>query len=139
MLFGLELPPRTQVPTCPLGPSKALPVCEKTYDPVSLQANPSAWSTRVSVKSHTPAMLMNFTVIADWPALPSAVALMVAEPAATPVTRPLVDTVARLGSLVAHVVVRPGSGGPAAAFATAIRGSGSGGRVLRAAGVQVPE
>ena len=139
MLFGLELPPRTQVPTCPLVPSKALPVCEKTYDPVSLQVNPSAWSTRVSVKSHTPAMLMNFTVIADSPALPSAVALMVAEPAATPVTRPLVDTVARLGSLVDHVIVRPVSGVPAASFATAIRRSVSVGPIVTAAGVTITE
>src|SRR5205809_6865881 len=116
MLFGLELPPRTQVPTCPLVPSKALPVCEKTYDPVSLQVNPSAWSTRVSVKSHTPAMLMNFTVIADSPALPSAVALMVAEPAATPVTRPAVDTIATLASLVDQVMVRPDKVLPAASL-----------------------
>src|SRR3989454_12068956 len=119
LLFARELAPWTHVPTCSLVPSKALPVCEKTYDPVSLHVIPSAWSTRVSVKSHTPPMLMSFTVIADWPVLPSAVALIVIAPSATPVTRPLVDTVARLGSLVDQVIVRPVSVLPAASFATA--------------------
>ena len=94
LLFERELAPWTHVPTWPYVPSKALPVCEKTYDPVSLHVIPSAWSTSVSVKSHTPPMLMSFTVIADWPVLPSAVAVMVAEPSATPVTSPFVDTVA---------------------------------------------
>src|SRR5438034_4524362 len=134
MLFGRELAPWTHVPTCPLVPSNALPVCEKTYDPVSLQVIPCAWSTRVSVKSHTPPMLMNFTVIADWPAFPSAVALIVIAPSATPVTRPLVDTVARLGSLVDQVIVRPVSVLPAASFATATSRSVSVGPIVTAAG-----
>src|SRR5437879_1341793 len=80
-------------------------------------------------------MLMSFTVIAVWPALPSDVALIVAEPWATPVTRPLVDTVARLGSLVDHVIVRPVRMLPAASLATATRRSVSAGPIVMAAGV----
>jgi len=47
------------------------------------------------------------TVMAAVPLCPSLVALMVAEPAATPVTRPLTDTVATAALLVAHVTARP--------------------------------
>src|SRR5207302_9575902 len=47
------------------------------------------------------------TVRADVPLCPSLVAVIVAEPAATPVTRPLTDTVATAALLVAHVTARP--------------------------------
>jgi hypothetical protein len=47
------------------------------------------------------------TVIADVPDLPELVAVMVAEPAATPVTTPLEFTVAAAGVLVVHVTVWP--------------------------------
>jgi len=47
------------------------------------------------------------TVRADVPLCPSLVAVIVAEPAATPVTWPLADTVATAGLLVAHVTARP--------------------------------
>ena len=47
------------------------------------------------------------TVRADVPLCPSLVAAIVAEPAATPVTRPLTDTVATAALLVAHVTARP--------------------------------
>ena len=47
------------------------------------------------------------TVTVDEPTLPSLVAVMVAEPAALPVTSPLVLTVATVVLLVAHVTVRP--------------------------------
>src|SRR5947209_13105623 len=47
------------------------------------------------------------TVMADVPLCPSLVAVIVAEPAATPVTNPLADTVAAAALLVAHVTARP--------------------------------
>ena len=47
------------------------------------------------------------TVIAAVPNFPSLVAVMVAEPAATPVTRPAADTVAAAAFEVVHVTVRP--------------------------------
>jgi hypothetical protein len=47
------------------------------------------------------------TVIADVPDLPELVAVMVAEPAATPVTTPLELTVAAEALLVVHVTVWP--------------------------------
>jgi len=47
------------------------------------------------------------TVRADVPLCPSLVAVIVAEPAAPPVARPLADTVATAGLLVAQVTARP--------------------------------
>jgi hypothetical protein len=47
------------------------------------------------------------TVMVALPLLPSLVAVMVADPAATPVTRPLVDTVATLVELVVQLMGRP--------------------------------
>lgn len=44
------------------------------------------------------------------PAWPSLVAVMVAEPGATPVTRPFASTLATLGMLLDHVIARPVSG-----------------------------
>src|SRR2546426_6745636 len=62
-----------------------------------------------------------FTVLAELPLLPSLVAVMVTgPPAALPVTRPFASTVARLASLVTHVMVRPVSGLPAASFGVAV-------------------
>src|SRR6185437_4840223 len=47
------------------------------------------------------------TVMADVPLCPSLVAVIVAEPAAMLVTRPLTETVATAALLVAHVMARP--------------------------------
>jgi hypothetical protein len=47
------------------------------------------------------------TVIADVPVFPELVAVIVAEPAATPVTTPLEFTVAAAALLVVHVTVCP--------------------------------
>lgn len=52
------------------------------------------------------------TVIADVPDLPELVAVIVAEPAATPVTTPLAFTVAAAGVLEVHVIVCPLMGLP---------------------------
>src|SRR2546422_6177688 len=62
-----------------------------------------------------------FTVTAELPLFPSLVAVMVTgPPAALPVTRPFASTVARLASLVTHVMVRPVSALPAASFGVAV-------------------
>src|SRR2546425_1363158 len=52
------------------------------------------------------------TVTVAEPLLPSLVAVIVAEPAATPVTRPLPLTVATAALLVTHVTTRPLNGLP---------------------------
>src|SRR3989449_1690072 len=59
------------------------------------------------------------TVTAAVPLCPSLVAVMVAEPAATPVTRPLPLTVATAGLPLAHVTTRPTSVLPLASFSVA--------------------
>ena len=60
------------------------------------------------------------TVTADVPLLPSEVAVMVAEPAATPRTSPPVLTVATEGVPLVHVIVRPVSALPPASFGVAV-------------------
>src|SRR5204862_29688 len=60
------------------------------------------------------------TVMADGPLCPSLVAVIVAEPATTPLTSPLELTVATELSLLDHVIVRPVSGFPLASFGVAV-------------------
>src|SRR5438067_11900148 len=60
------------------------------------------------------------TVTAALPALPSLVAVIVADPAALLVTRPLGLTVATAVLLLAHVTVRPVSALPAESFGVAV-------------------
>ena len=60
------------------------------------------------------------TVIDAAPLLPSALAVMVAAPAATPLTRPLLLTVAKAVLLLAQLTGRPVSGLPAASWGTAL-------------------
>src|SRR5437773_8616427 len=60
------------------------------------------------------------TVMAEVPLCPSLVAVIVAEPAATPVTNPLADTVAMAALLVAHVTARPPRAVPFASFGVAV-------------------
>src|SRR3989442_1203695 len=60
------------------------------------------------------------TVIEAVPLRPSLVAVMAAEPAATPVTRPLGLTVATAAALLVHVIVRPVSGLPAESSGLAV-------------------
>src|SRR2546423_876907 len=60
------------------------------------------------------------TVIADVPLFPSLIAVIVAEPAAFPVTRPLPFTFAIVVSLDAHVTVRPESGLPLSSLGVAL-------------------
>ena len=54
------------------------------------------------------------------PFCPSLVAVIVAAPTATPVTRPLPFTVAAAGLLDAHVTTRPDSAAPFASFGVAV-------------------
>src|SRR5256714_1535336 len=60
------------------------------------------------------------TVIAAVPLFPSLIAVIVAEPAAFPVTRPLPLTFAIVVSLDAHVTVRPESGLPLSSLGVAL-------------------
>src|SRR5437016_8359967 len=60
------------------------------------------------------------TVMADVPLCPSLVAVIVAEPAATPVTNPLAETVAAAALLVAQVTTRPLRAVPFASFGVAV-------------------
>src|SRR6266566_7183700 len=60
------------------------------------------------------------TVMADVPLGPSLVAVIVAEPAATPVTNPLAETVAMAALLVAQVTARPLRAAPFASFGVAV-------------------
>src|SRR5207244_4686218 len=53
------------------------------------------------------------------PLCPSLVAVIVADPAATPVTSPLLLTVATLVALLAHVTTRPVNAAPPASFGVA--------------------
>src|SRR3989442_4279426 len=62
------------------------------------------------------------TVTAAVPVFPSLVAVIVAEPAATPVTNPLPLTVAAAGLLDAQVTTRPVSAAPLASFGVAVSG-----------------
>src|SRR6266568_2913480 len=59
------------------------------------------------------------TVTEAVPLFPSLVAVIVLVPAATPVTRPVADTVATAGTLLAQVTTRPGSTLPAESFVVA--------------------
>src|SRR5436305_15101483 len=63
------------------------------------------------------------TVTPDVPLLPSDVAVMVAEPAVTPLTSPLPLTVATAVLLLAQVITRPDNGLPLASFGVAAIGS----------------
>ena len=60
------------------------------------------------------------TVIADVPLFVSEVAVMVAEPVVTPLTRPLELTVATALLLLPHVIVRPVRVLPFASFGVAL-------------------
>jgi len=63
-----------------------------------------------------PGFVTAVTVIAAVPLFPSLAAVIVADPAATAVTRPLDDTVAMAALLDVHVTVRPVNVLPAASF-----------------------
>src|SRR5213083_1572021 len=63
------------------------------------------------------------TVMAAVPLFPSLVALIVMEPGVTPLTRPLLLTVATAVLELDHVTVRPESGAPFASFGVAVSGT----------------
>jgi hypothetical protein len=59
------------------------------------------------------------TETAALPTFPSDVAVIIAEPAPAPATSPVAETVATVGSVLAHVTERPASAFPAASCAIA--------------------
>src|SRR5438876_733281 len=77
------------------------------------------------------------TVIAAVPLFPSLVAVIVAAPAATPVTNPLVLTVATVVLLLTHVTVRPVRGVPFESFGVAVSGNVAPTKMPATAGVIV--
>jgi hypothetical protein len=97
----------------------ALPVLQVTTRPVRMLLLPSnvvavacvVWPTCIGVEDRdtlTETTGVGVTVIEDVPLLPSLVAVITAVPAATAVTKPVVDeTLARVGSLDDHVTKRP--------------------------------
>src|SRR6266567_2979715 len=81
------------------------------------EVNPLCWNAVVRVAQPGAAPV---TVMADVPLCPSLVAVIVADPAATPDTSPLPLTVATDVLLLDHVTVRPVSGLPFASFVVAV-------------------
>src|SRR5207247_8474348 len=77
------------------------------------------------------------TVASTLPLLPSQVAVIVAAPAAIPVTRPVLLTVATAGTLLVHVRVRPVMALPLTSFGVAVNCSAAPTRTLGAAGLTV--
>ena len=76
-------------------------------------------------------------MIADVPLTPSLVAVMVAAPALTPVTRPLAVTVATAVFELAHVTIRPVSAFPLASRGVAVSCTVCPAATLAVAGVMV--
>src|SRR6266704_5538060 len=79
------------------------------------------------------------TVMAEVPLCPSLVAVIVAEPATTPLTRPLEFTVATDVLLLDQVIVRPVSGLPLTSFAVAVSCTDWRACALAEAGLSVTE
>src|SRR5438876_3293474 len=79
------------------------------------------------------------TVTVAVPFFPSLVAVSVAVPAATPVTRPLADTVAPAGAHPAQVTTRPAGGLPLASLGVAVSCTVCPTRTLAVAGVTATE
>src|SRR5438093_347950 len=79
------------------------------------------------------------TVMAEVPILPSLVAVMVAGPAATPVTSPLPFTVANAVASLDQVTTRPGRGVPFASLGVAVSWTVLPASTLAEAGVTVTE
>src|SRR5438309_11073803 len=75
--------------------------------------------------------------MADVPFIPSLVAVIVADPAAPPVTSPVALTEARPGALLAQVTTRPLSGLPRESFGVAVSGTVAPTKMPATAGVTV--
>src|SRR5437879_42045 len=104
--------------TSPLPLTVATPVSPSSGVTVGAPDGPAALAAASSVT--VPGFVATaVTVIAAVPLCPSLVAVIVAEPAATPVTSPLPLTVATPVLLLAHVTTRPVSAAPLASFGVA--------------------
>src|SRR6266581_1190514 len=79
------------------------------------------------------------TVMAEVPVFPSLVAVIVAGPGATPVTRPLPFTVAYAMASLDQVTARPGRGAPFASFGVAVSWTVPPASTLADAGVTATE
>src|SRR2546428_11020283 len=105
-----------QVPVRPVStfPAASLVVA------VSCTVTPTGTVAGATVSDATGTGGGTVTVTAAVPFFPSAVAMIVAEPTATPVTNPVADTVATAGLLLAHVTARPVSTLPAESLVVAV-------------------
>src|SRR5919198_174677 len=121
--------PETRPPPLTIATARLL-LDQETVRPVStlpaesfvVAVSCAVWPTNRPAEaglSVTEATGTTLTVIAAVPLLPSLVAVIVAEPAATAVTRPVADTVAMPEALVVHVTARPVSTLPAESLVVA--------------------
>jgi hypothetical protein len=78
------------------------------------------WTVDADSATLTDATGIGVTVIEDVPLLPSLVAVITALPAATAVTNPVDETLARVGSLDDHVTTRPVSALPLRSWGVAV-------------------
>src|SRR6266566_1508887 len=132
------MPPRNQIvsPGCtrPLPPFMA--VC-KSHGRLLLPSPPGEPVGAAYQPARLPDETVTVTVAV--PVLPSLVAVIVAEAAATPVTRPLAETVATPGALLAQVTTRPVSTLPAESFVVAVSCTAAPPTTLAEAGLTVTE
>src|SRR5258708_2094413 len=96
-----------------------------SFTSVKASVNPFA-VTLATARSLTSAGLVTAAVIvtAALPLCPSLVAVIVAAPAVTPVTKPLPFTTATAGALLAHVTTRPATALPLASLGVAVSCTG---------------
>ncbi len=99
-------------------PERALPLASFGVA-VSCAVCPT-WMLAVGGLTATEATGTGVTVTPALPLCPSLVAVIVADPAARALTRPLLFTVATAPLLLAHVTARPASGLPAASLGVAV-------------------
>src|SRR2546427_8198669 len=110
----------------PLDQAIVRPESELPFASFGVAASGTVWPTctdAVAGFTVTDATGTVLTVIVAVPLCPSEVAVIVAEPAATPVTRPLALTVATAGLPLDQAIVRPESELPFASFGVAASGT----------------
>src|SRR6266851_4330886 len=104
-----------QVTTRPLSVAPAASLVTAESCSVAPTSRPAGAGLTVTLATGT-----LLTVMADVPLIPSLVAVIVAEPAAIPVTNPLALTVATAALLLPHVTTRPARATPFTSFGVAV-------------------
>src|SRR2546426_1988138 len=109
------LPSTVATPVVPLTQLIVRPLSGVPFASFGVAVSCTVWFTETLADAGltlTDATGATVTVMFDVPLLPSLVAVMIAEPAVTPVTRPLPSTVATLVVPLTQLIVRPVSGVP---------------------------